>query len=120
MAQYLRYEAQIGHHYGLDDALAIASLTSVPAKALGMGHRVGYARVGYDADIVLWDSHPLALGAAPIQVFIDGIGLFDAKAVEKKVLQKAEIRQAPPQRVYNETEAFNPDVSARNLANRDF
>lgn len=24
-------------------------------------------------DIVLWDSHPLALGATPVQVFIDGI-----------------------------------------------
>jgi hypothetical protein len=26
-----------------------------------------------DVDIVIWDSHPLALGAAPQQVYIDGI-----------------------------------------------
>jgi len=29
--------------------------------------------LGYDADLVLWDSHPLSLGATPKQVFIDGI-----------------------------------------------
>ncbi len=28
---------------------------------------------GYDADVVIWDSHPLALGATPKQIFIDGI-----------------------------------------------
>ena len=28
---------------------------------------------GYDADVVLWDSHPLALGATPHQVWIDGV-----------------------------------------------
>ena len=59
---------------------------------LGLDHRIGYVKVGYDAgkglfisdwggqhsethvvDIVLWDSHPLTLGATPVQVFIDGI-----------------------------------------------
>lgn len=29
--------------------------------------------LGYDADVVLWDSHPLALGATPKQVWIDGV-----------------------------------------------
>ena len=28
---------------------------------------------GYDADVILWDSHPLALGATPHQVWIDGV-----------------------------------------------
>jgi hypothetical protein len=119
-AQHLLYEAQIGHHYGLDEDLAIASLTSVPAKALGLDHRIGYARVGYDADIVLWDFHPLALGAAPIQVFVDGIQLFDEKSAEKKLGKKVEIQQPPSQRPYNETEALNPDIRVNNLAKADF
>lgn len=38
-----------------------------------MGHRIGYLRAGYDADVAIWDSHPLSLGATPKQVFIDGI-----------------------------------------------
>lgn len=47
-------------------------MTSVPAKSLGIDHRVGYARAGYDADLVVWNSHPLLVGATPLQVYIDG------------------------------------------------
>ncbi|KJA17916.1 hypothetical protein HYPSUDRAFT_45759 [Hypholoma sublateritium FD-334 SS-4] len=72
-SRYLLYEAQQAHYFGLNPALALASVTSVPARAAGLGHRVGTIAEGYDADIVVWDSHPLALGATPIQVYIDGI-----------------------------------------------
>lgn len=42
-------------------------------------------RKNYDADLVLWDSHPLSLGATPRQVFIDGIPQLD-KPFEAKAL----------------------------------
>ena len=119
-AQHLLYEAQIGHHYGLDEDLAIASLTSVPAKALGLDHRIGYLRVGYDADVVLWDSHPLALGATPIQVFIDGVPIFDAKTAEAKKLRIADDQSVPPQREFDEVEALSPDAGAKELVKKDF
>ncbi len=48
-------------------------MTSTPAELMGFGHRVGYVSPGYDADLVIWDAHPLALSATPKQVFIDGI-----------------------------------------------
>ena len=35
-------------------------------------------------DLVAWDSHPLALGATPVQVFIDGIPQLDAPYVVSK------------------------------------
>jgi imidazolonepropionase-like amidohydrolase len=35
------FEAQQAHYYGLAPALALASVTSTPAKAAGMDHRVG-------------------------------------------------------------------------------
>ena len=38
-----------------------------------MEHRLGFLRKGVDADVVLWDVHPLQLGAKPRQVWIDGI-----------------------------------------------
>lgn len=43
------------------------------------------------ADIVVWDSHPLALGATPKQVYIDGIPQFKDPVVSTKAssLQKA-------------------------------
>lgn len=57
-----RYEAAQAHYFGLEAAKALSAVTSVPAELAGFGHRLGYIRVGHDADLVLWDSHPLALG----------------------------------------------------------
>ncbi|KAK0237491.1 hypothetical protein EDD85DRAFT_769737, partial [Armillaria nabsnona] len=72
-SRYLLHEAQQAHYYGLGDNLALASVTSTPASVMGQGHRIGFINEGYDADIVVWDSHPLAIGATPKQVYIDGI-----------------------------------------------
>ncbi|KAJ6630996.1 carbohydrate esterase family 9 protein [Mycena sp. CBHHK59/15] len=83
-SRYLLYEAQQAHFYGFPENLAIASVTRSPAEVMGMGHRIGYIKEGWDADLVIWDSHPLALGATPVQVFIDGIPqLADAHVVDK-------------------------------------
>ncbi|PBK65801.1 carbohydrate esterase family 9 protein [Armillaria solidipes] len=72
-SRYLLHEAQQAHYYGLGDNLALASVTSTPASVMGQDHRIGFIDKGYDADIVVWDSHPLAIGATPKQVYIDGI-----------------------------------------------
>ena len=45
-SRYLLYEAQNAYYYGLPENLAIASVTSTPAKLLGLGHRVGYVKEG--------------------------------------------------------------------------
>lgn len=34
--------------------------------------RIGFVRPGYDADLVVWDRHPLQVGAHPLEVYIDG------------------------------------------------
>ncbi|KAH7104438.1 hypothetical protein BKA62DRAFT_767511 [Auriculariales sp. MPI-PUGE-AT-0066] len=41
--------------------------------ATGLDYRIGFVKVKHDADIVLWDSHPLQVGATLCQVFIDCI-----------------------------------------------
>ncbi|KAJ7590873.1 composite domain of metallo-dependent hydrolase [Mycena floridula] len=66
----LLFEAQQAHFFGLPNALA--SVTSLPAAALG-SDRLGSLAEGYDADVVLWNSHPLQPGATPMEVWIDGI-----------------------------------------------
>ncbi|KAG6911405.1 hypothetical protein DXG01_016502 [Tephrocybe rancida] len=91
-SRYLPYEAQQAHYYGLDANLALASVTTTPAKAAGMGHRVGTLAEGYDADAVIWDSHPLALGATPVQVYIDGI----SQIAKPHALVKPEALQRAP------------------------
>ncbi|KAF9241518.1 carbohydrate esterase family 9 protein [Melanogaster broomeanus] len=79
-SRYLLFEAQQAYYYGLPENLAIASVTSTPARVLSLDHRIGYIR----PDLVVWDSHPLAVGATPIHVFIDGISQLPSAHVALK------------------------------------
>ncbi|KAF8893820.1 hypothetical protein BD779DRAFT_1435509 [Infundibulicybe gibba] len=91
-SRYLVYEAQQAHYYGLANHLALASVTSTPATVMGMDHRIGFIKPGYDADVVVWDSYPLALGATPKQVYIDGI----PQIKSPNVIEKPEFSQHIP------------------------
>ncbi|ESK94416.1 carbohydrate esterase family 9 protein [Moniliophthora roreri MCA 2997] len=71
-SNYILDEARKAYHFGLPESAALASVTSAPAIALGLSHRIGILRKGSDADLVIWDSHPLHMGATPLQVWIDG------------------------------------------------
>lgn len=83
-SRYLLNEAALAHYYGLPENVALLSVTVNPARAMGLDHRLGRIQEGFDADIVIWDSHPLSLGATPLQVFIDGIRQFQAPQVSIK------------------------------------
>ncbi|KAH9001980.1 carbohydrate esterase family 9 protein [Lactarius hatsudake] len=72
-SRFLLFDAQQAHYYGLPENLA-----------LGHHYRIGYIREGWDADLVIWDSHPLALGATPTQVYIDGIAQIEFPHVVEK------------------------------------
>jgi hypothetical protein len=87
---------------------------------LGIDHRVGYLREGYDADVVIWDSHPLALGATPIQVFIDGVPIFDEETAEKKLHAKPERQEIPKSREFDEIEALTGEVESEEMNQKEF
>ncbi|CAG8753021.1 7122_t:CDS:2, partial [Cetraspora pellucida] len=91
-AQQLAFQAAKAYHYGLDEHNSLAAITSVPAKALGLDHRIGQISLGYDADVVVWDSHPLSLGATPLEVYIDGIPQFNTSL---SVLSNETSKQTP-------------------------
>ncbi|KZV62706.1 carbohydrate esterase family 9 protein, partial [Peniophora sp. CONT] len=94
-SRYLLYEAQQAHFYGLPANLALAAVTTKPAKVIGLDHRVGYVKEGWDADLVLWDSHPLSLGATPKQVFIDGVAQLSKPHTISKPDSFQEVPQTP-------------------------
>ncbi|KAJ3507229.1 hypothetical protein NLJ89_g6423 [Agrocybe chaxingu] len=50
---------------------------------------------GYDADVVIWDSHPLNLGATPVQVYIDGIEQLKDPFVLKKSEEFQKVPEVP-------------------------
>ncbi|KAJ3886963.1 carbohydrate esterase family 9 protein [Lentinula edodes] len=102
-SRFLMYEAQQAHYFGLASNLALASVTSTPAQIMGQDHRIGYIRKGFDADVVLWDSHPLAVGATPKQVFIDGI----AQLKKPFAFPKSDVLQRAP-----ETPNFDEETKA--------
>ncbi|KAH8822344.1 carbohydrate esterase family 9 protein [Flagelloscypha sp. PMI_526] len=91
-SRFLTFEAQQGHYYGFAPNLALSSITTTSAKRMGLDHRLGYVRQGWDADLVIWDSHPLNLRATPRQVFVDGIAQLEVPVIIEK---EEDMQEAP-------------------------
>ncbi|KAI7154324.1 amidohydrolase [Hortaea werneckii] len=98
-AQHVLFEAAKAFKNGLPYHVALAGVTSASAELLGMGERIGKVKPGFDADVVVWDSDPLSVGAAPVQVWIDGTPQFE-KPVE---LRKPDAGPIEGQIHYNDT-----------------
>lgn len=80
MARRLNQEAAKAVKYGgVSEEEALKFVTLNPAKLLRIDHRVGSIAVGKDADLVLWDDHPLSIYARPQQTYVDGIKYFDVE-----------------------------------------
>lgn len=78
LIRHLFHEAAKTQKYGdLSDDQALALITLNPAKQLGIDSRVGSIEVGKDADIAIFDAHPLSVYAVPQMTFVDGVKYFD-------------------------------------------
>ena len=78
MARRLNQEAAKGIKYGgMSEEDALKMVTLNPAKLLHIEDRVGSLKVGKDADVVVWNAHPLSVYAIPEQTIVDGYILFD-------------------------------------------
>ncbi|WP_181307155.1 amidohydrolase family protein [Rufibacter sp. XAAS-G3-1] len=78
MARRLNQEAAKTMKYGgvsEEDALKMVTLN--PAKLLHLDDKVGSLKAGKDADVVIWNEHPLSIYARPEKTFVDGIAYFD-------------------------------------------
>jgi imidazolonepropionase-like amidohydrolase len=79
MARRLNQEAAKAVKYGgLSEEEAWKFVTLNPAKMLRVDNRVGSIKPGKDADLVLWNEHPMSIYAKPLQTYVDGIAYFDA------------------------------------------
>jgi imidazolonepropionase-like amidohydrolase len=89
--RHLNQEAAKTMHFGgLSEAEAIKLVTINPAKQLRIDKWVGSIEVGKDADLVVYDKHPLSIYAVPQLTFVDGRIYFD----RKKDLQTRADREA--------------------------
>ncbi len=76
--RHLYHEAAKSQRYGgLTDDEALALITINPALQLGIADRVGSIEVGKDADLAVFDGHPLSVYAVPQMTFVDGVRYFD-------------------------------------------
>ncbi|HWR39813.1 MAG TPA: amidohydrolase [Patescibacteria group bacterium] len=65
--------AGLASRYGLSADRALRAITADAADISGVADRVGSLAAGKDADLVVWDDHPLLLAAKPRLVMIDGV-----------------------------------------------
>jgi imidazolonepropionase-like amidohydrolase len=104
-ARRLNTEAAKSMHWGgLSEDEALALVTINPAKQLRIDSRVGSLEPGKDADVVIWNRHPLSTYAIVDRVYIDGQVYYDRPSderrltdarAEKSKLAAAEGRSAP-------------------------
>lgn len=84
---------------GISETDALAMVTLNPARQLAIDNRVGSIEAGKDADLVIYDKHPLSNYAKVQKVLIDGQKYFDrdnemslrpARQLEKQKLVEKE------------------------------
>lgn len=77
-ARRLNIEAAKAMRYGdLSEEEALKLVTWNPAVQLGIQQRVGSLEVGKDADLAIWNGHPLSVYARVDTTFVDGEVFFD-------------------------------------------
>ena len=75
----LARQAMYALRYGVPADRALASVTSIPARLLGISERIGSLEVGRDADLVIWSGRPFAATSRVLVVLIDGQVVVDRR-----------------------------------------
>jgi imidazolonepropionase-like amidohydrolase len=102
-ARRLNIEAAKAMRYGdLSEEEALKLVTINPAMQLGIQNRVGSIEVGKDADLAIWNGHPLSVYSRVDTTFVDGEVFFDRQQdlARRDQLEKerARLEQAEPNR----------------------
>jgi len=80
LIRHLYHEAAKTQRYGgMTDEQALSMITINPAKQLGISDKVGSIEEGKQADLVIFEGHPLSSYAVPQMTFVDGVKYFDIK-----------------------------------------
>lgn len=58
--------------HGLEEERAVKAITEYPAAILGLDKKLGKLEVGFDADVVVWNGHPLDVRSTVDVALIDG------------------------------------------------
>ncbi len=102
-ARRLNIEAAKAMRYGeLSEEEALKTITWNPAWQLGIHDRVGSIEVGKDADLAIWNGHPLSVYSRVDTTFVDGEIFFDRQQDLARradfLKERAQLEQAEPNR----------------------
>ncbi len=97
-ARHLNQEAAKAVKWGgMTEEQALGTITINPAIHLGVGDRVGSIEVGKDADLAIFDRHPLSTYAVNQMTIVDGKVLFsiekDREMREAMARERAELEE---------------------------
>ncbi len=70
--EHLRVCAALAVREGLDEELALQSISSIPARLLGVDKELGSIKAGKKADLVVFDGHPFDFRTHVIMTMVDG------------------------------------------------
>jgi len=123
-ARRLNTEAAKSMHWGgLTEDEALAFVTINPAKQLRVDSRVGSLEVGKDADVVIWNKHPLSTYAIADRVYIDGQLYYDRLAEERRLTdarsEKSRLAAAEGQKAPTTDQTSPPPQPQRASGQRD-
>ncbi len=83
---------------GLDEIMALSTVTNQSAKAIAIDNRVGSLEAGKDADFVIWNGNPLSQFTKAEQTWVDGrkyFSLDEDKVMREDIAkQRAQLIQA--------------------------
>jgi len=84
LARRMNLEAAKAVRYGqVDEHEALKMITLNPAAQLGIDDRTGSLAEGKDADVVVWNGHPLSVYSRVEQTWVDGRRYFDRAADQR-------------------------------------
>ncbi|WP_394614070.1 amidohydrolase [Lentzea sp. JNUCC 0626] len=69
---FLVHQATLAVKEGLDPDTALKSITTNPARIMGLDDRVGSLKPGLDGDVVIWSGDPLDVMSRALHVFVQG------------------------------------------------
>ena len=93
--RHLNHEAAKAVRWGgLSDDEALALVTINPARQFGIEDRIGSIEVGKDADLVIYDRHPLSSYAVVQTTLVDGKVYFDRELDRRRREQLAALEQS--------------------------
>jgi imidazolonepropionase-like amidohydrolase len=102
LARHLNHDAAKAMKYGgLTEEEALRLCTINPARQLRLDQRIGSIEIGKDADLAIWNAHPLSSYARVDTTFIEGEIYFDR---QQDLTQRETMRKEKEERLKKEAD----------------